>query len=105
MELSDDISTEGDRVKFLQGVAQVMLTKARMKLNIKRLYAADGNAVKELIKLAALLYKATMKAGDIEEVGLPACVRRRRLMQGGWTRTRVRRGRATLPAPRTRGRS
>lgn len=56
-------------MKFLQSVAQVMLTKARMKLNIKRLYAADGNAVKELLKLASLLYKATSKAGDVEEVG------------------------------------
>ncbi len=56
-------------MKFLQSVAQVMLTKARMKLNIKRLYAADGNAVKELLKLASLLYKATSKAGDVDEVG------------------------------------
>ncbi len=55
-------------MKFLQSVAQVMLTKARMKLNIKRLYAADGNAVKELLKLATLLYKATSKAGDIDDV-------------------------------------
>ncbi|PNH11439.1 Clusterin-associated protein 1 [Tetrabaena socialis] len=67
VEINDDISTEGDRVKFLQSVAQVMLTKARMKLNIKRLYAADGNAVKELLKLATLLYKATSKAGDVDD--------------------------------------
>ncbi|EFJ45063.1 hypothetical protein VOLCADRAFT_82453 [Volvox carteri f. nagariensis] len=67
VEISDDISTEADRVKFLQSVAQVMLTKARMKLNIKRLYAADGNAVKELLKLATLLYKATSKAGDMDD--------------------------------------
>ncbi|KXZ51874.1 hypothetical protein GPECTOR_11g31 [Gonium pectorale] len=66
VEIADDISTEADRVKFLQSVAQVMLTKARMKLNIKRLYAADGNAVKELLKLATLLYKATSKAGDTD---------------------------------------
>eukprot|EP00198_Chlamydomonas_reinhardtii_P007866 XP_001697203.1 flagellar associated protein, qilin-like protein [Chlamydomonas reinhardtii] len=67
VEIADDISTESDRVKFLQSVAQVMLTKARMKLNIKRLYAADGNAVKELLKLASLLYKATSKAGDMDD--------------------------------------
>ncbi|KAG2497345.1 hypothetical protein HYH03_004506 [Edaphochlamys debaryana] len=67
VEINDDISTEGDRVKFLQSVAQVMLTKARMKLNIKRLYAADGNAVKELLKLATLLYKATSKAADNDD--------------------------------------
>jgi hypothetical protein len=70
VEISDDISTEAERVKFLQSVAQVMLTKARMKMNIKRLYAADGNAVKELLKLASLLYKATSKAGDVDDVSL-----------------------------------
>lgn len=73
VEISDDISTEADRVKFLQSVAQVMLTKARMKLNIKRLYAADGNAVKELLKLATLLYKATAKAGDMDDVSRAVC--------------------------------
>lgn len=45
-----------------------MLTKARMKLNIKRLYSADGMAVKELLKVASLLYKATEKATFQEEV-------------------------------------
>ncbi|MEW5299845.1 MAG: hypothetical protein WDW38_010815 [Sanguina aurantia] len=67
VEISEDITTEADRVKFLQSVAQVMLSKARMKLNIKKLYAADGAAVKELLKVAMLLYKATQKAGDMDE--------------------------------------
>mmetsp|Transcript_15622 Transcript_15622/g.33866 ORF Transcript_15622/g.33866 Transcript_15622/m.33866 type:complete len:452 (-) Transcript_15622:416-1771(-) len=67
VDISDEISTESDRVKFLQSVAQVMLTKARMKLNIKKLYSADGLAVKELLKVASLLYKATEKATDEEE--------------------------------------
>ena len=48
--------------------AQIMLTKARMKLNIKRIYAADGVAVRELLKVASLLYKATEKATNEEEV-------------------------------------
>lgn len=68
VDISDEISTESDRVNFLQSVAQVMLTKARMKLNIKRLYSADGVAVKELLKVASLLYKATEKATFQEEV-------------------------------------
>lgn len=46
-----------------------MLTKARMKLNIKKLYSADGLAVKELLKVASLLYKATEKASYEEDVG------------------------------------
>eukprot|EP00775_Hariotina_reticulata_P012904 gene12904-13030_t len=66
--ISDDISTEGDRVKFLQSIAQIALAKARMKLNLKKLYAADGTAVRELLKLAELLYKATQTANSNEEV-------------------------------------
>ena len=44
-----------------------MLTKARMKLNIKKIYAADGVAVRELLKVASLLYKATEKATNEDE--------------------------------------
>lgn len=36
--------------------AQVMSTKARIKLNLKKLYAADGHAVKELLKVATVLH-------------------------------------------------
>lgn len=72
VDIPDEISTEADRVKFLQSVAQVMLTKARMKLNIKRLYSADGLAVKELLKVASLLYRATETASFEEEVR-PLC--------------------------------
>jgi clusterin-associated protein 1 len=34
-----------------------MAAKARMKLNTKKLYASDGRAVQELLKIASLLYK------------------------------------------------
>eukprot|EP00955_Chlamydomonas_euryale_P028746 303476-Chlamydomonas_euryale.AAC.2 len=44
-----------------------MLTKARMKLNIKKLYSADGFAVKEMLKLASLLYK--VRCGRVEADG------------------------------------
>jgi hypothetical protein len=70
VEIDYEISRESDRVRFLQSVAQVMLTKARMKLNIKKLYAADGNSVKEMLKIASLLYQATAKAGDVEDVSV-----------------------------------
>jgi clusterin-associated protein 1 len=64
----DDIDTPQERVQFLQGVAQAMFVKARIKLNIKRLYAADGRAVRELLKLANLLYRASMQVGADPEV-------------------------------------
>lgn len=49
-----------------------MLVKARIKLNIKRLYAADALAVKDLLKMATLLYKATHSKTDMDEVCISA---------------------------------
>jgi hypothetical protein len=46
-------------VDFITIVAQVIWTKAGIKLNTKKLYAADGRAVQELLKVANVLYKAT----------------------------------------------
>ncbi len=71
--VSDDITTEADRVLFLQSIAQSMLTKARIKLNIKRLYAADAVAVKDLLNMAALLYKATCTTANYDEVLCVVC--------------------------------
>lgn len=34
-----------------------MMSRARIKLNAKKLYAADGYAVKELLKIASVLYR------------------------------------------------
>lgn len=33
-------------------------TKAHVKLNLKRLYQADGYAVKEMLKITSILYNA-----------------------------------------------
>merc|ERR1712188_233914 len=66
-----DIELENDRVLFIKSVAQFMLTKAYIKLNTKRLYSADGMAVKELLKVTSVLYNAAMKANkdtDSEEI-------------------------------------
>jgi clusterin-associated protein 1 len=43
ISVSDSIESENDRVDFLTTVAQVMLARAKIKLNMKRIYAADGN--------------------------------------------------------------
>ncbi len=55
--ISDRVEFENERVEFLTGIASLMATKARLKLNTKKLYASDGRAVQELLKLATLLYK------------------------------------------------
>ena len=58
LDVNDEIATEHDRISFLKQVAQFLMVRARLKINIKRLYGADGYAVKELLKIASLLYTA-----------------------------------------------
>lgn len=77
--ISEEIDTEDDRVAFLTSIAQAMATKAKIKLNTKRLYAADGRAVKELLKIAEMLYSASRantvteeEAGDMDSNSLPS---------------------------------
>ena len=68
-DLPTDIDTEQDRVIFIKSVAQFMATKAHIKLNTKRLYGADGYAVKELLKVTSVLYDA-MKTNVTEVVNM-----------------------------------
>ena len=56
--LPTDIDTEQDRVIFIKSVAQFIASRAHVKLNTKRLYMADGYAVKELLKFTVILYNA-----------------------------------------------
>eukprot|EP01041_Mallomonas_annulata_P006988 gene6988-14203_t len=65
--ISDKVERENDRVDFLTGIAALMATKARIKLNTKKLYASDGRAVQELLKLASLLYRATQSVSTVVE--------------------------------------
>ena len=55
---SDDIEDEKDRVIFIRSVCQLFATKARIQLNPKKLYEAQGFAVKEMLKIAIMMYKA-----------------------------------------------
>lgn len=65
-DITSDISTQDKRVEFLKAVATLMSTKARIKLNIKQLYRADGYAVKEVLRICSLLYDA-MNAHNLPE--------------------------------------
>eukprot|EP01038_Epipyxis_sp_PR26KG_P006134 gene6134-8458_t len=70
--LSDRVEFENERVDFLTGIASLLATKARLKLNTKKLYASDGRAVQELLKLATLLYKATKSVSKrVEDENIP----------------------------------
>ncbi|CAM9151321.1 unnamed protein product, partial [Chrysoparadoxa australica] len=65
--LSDSIETEEDRIEFLTQVARAMGMRAHIKLNPKKLYAADGQAVRELLKLANILYNASRAESTLIE--------------------------------------
>ncbi|KAF1385564.1 hypothetical protein PFLUV_G00109070 [Perca fluviatilis] len=58
MDIPTDVDTESDRIFFIKAVAQFMATKAHIKVNTKRLYQADGYAVKEMLKITSVLYSA-----------------------------------------------
>jgi clusterin-associated protein 1 len=53
------VEFEDERVEFLTSIAALLVAKARLKINTKKLYASDGRAVQELLKFATLLYRAT----------------------------------------------
>lgn len=70
--ISDRVEFEDERVEFLTGIASLMATKARLKLNTKKLYASDGRAVQEMLKFASLLYTANKYSkGPINEDTTP----------------------------------
>ncbi|NWV08351.1 CLUA1 protein, partial [Ptilonorhynchus violaceus] len=68
-DIPGDVETEQDRVFFIKAVAQFMATKAHIKLNTKRLYQADGYAVKELLKVTSVLCGA-MNTQGVERADL-----------------------------------
>ena len=57
-DISDNIEDKKDRVLFIRTVCQMFATKARITLNPKKLYEAQGYAVKEMLKIAQMMYKA-----------------------------------------------
>eukprot|EP00586_Coscinodiscus_wailesii_P015784 CAMPEP_0172500316 /NCGR_PEP_ID=MMETSP1066-20121228/136859_1 /TAXON_ID=671091 /ORGANISM="Coscinodiscus wailesii, Strain CCMP2513" /LENGTH=478 /DNA_ID=CAMNT_0013274489 /DNA_START=106 /DNA_END=1542 /DNA_ORIENTATION=- len=56
----EGIASEDDRVQFLTGIARAISQRTNIRLNTKKLYAADGYAVKELLKMAQLLNRARL---------------------------------------------
>ena len=54
-DISDNIEEERHRVEFIKQVATLFASKARIKLNTRKLYGADGYAVQEILKVATVL--------------------------------------------------
>ncbi|EGI66550.1 Clusterin-associated protein 1 [Acromyrmex echinatior] len=58
VDIFSDHDTEEQRVTLIRSVAEFIALKTNVKLNTKKLYQADGYAVKEMLKIATLLYDA-----------------------------------------------
>ncbi|KAJ3189474.1 Clusterin-associated protein 1 [Gaertneriomyces sp. JEL0708] len=70
IDVPEDVDTEQDRIMFIKSIASFMAPKAHIKLNTRKLYMADGNAVKELLKIANVLYEAkNQKDTDKDDTG------------------------------------
>ena len=67
VDISDNIEDEKDRVLFIRTVCSMFQSKARITMNPKRLYEAQGYAVKEMLKVAQMMYKAMQSSAGAED--------------------------------------
>ncbi|CAD8138742.1 unnamed protein product [Paramecium pentaurelia] len=68
-DISDNIDEERHRVEFIKQITTLFVSKARLKINPKRLYMADVYAVQEILKISTFLYKAQVSPpADEEEI-------------------------------------
>ncbi|KAL5106099.1 Clusterin-associated protein 1 [Taenia crassiceps] len=73
LDIPKFLDTEQDRVIFIKVIVQFMAAKAFVKINAKRLYKADGYAVKEILKIVNLLHsslKFDKQKGDDDQFDL-----------------------------------
>lgn len=57
-EIETNVETEEGRLKFVMTASHLMVNKANLDINVKKLYMADVNSVQEMIKLAKLIQEA-----------------------------------------------
>ncbi|KFD53996.1 hypothetical protein M514_05015, partial [Trichuris suis] len=57
-DLPKDISTEKNRALFIKAAALYMYRQTGMKLNPRKMYQANRNAIKELLRIVTPLYQA-----------------------------------------------
>ncbi|CAD8044187.1 unnamed protein product [Paramecium primaurelia] len=75
-DISDNIDEERHRVEFIKQVTTLFVSKARLKINPKRLYMADVYAVQEILKISTFLYKAQISSpaeeDEVHDFSLPS---------------------------------
>ncbi|CAD8045893.1 unnamed protein product [Paramecium sonneborni] len=75
-DISDNIDEERNRVEFIKQITTLFVSKARLKINPKRLYMADVYAVQEILKISTFLYKAQVSSpaeeDEVHDFSLPS---------------------------------
>ncbi|CAK72812.1 unnamed protein product (macronuclear) [Paramecium tetraurelia] len=75
-DISDNIDEERNRVEFIKQITTLFVSKARLKINPKRLYMADVYAVQEILKISTLLYQSYVcppaDEDEIHDFSLPS---------------------------------
>ena len=62
--ISHKIATEDDRVRFVSDIASTLANSMSISIDRKNVYAADGRAVHELLKVASVLDRAMSLADE-----------------------------------------
>ncbi|KAI8911039.1 Clusterin-associated protein-1-domain-containing protein [Gorgonomyces haynaldii] len=62
-----EFGTEEERVQFVKNIVTWLTLKTQISLNTKKLYMADGYAVKEIMKVVELLHQAKNTENDGSE--------------------------------------
>ncbi|RZF34580.1 hypothetical protein LSTR_LSTR015740 [Laodelphax striatellus] len=69
MQIHSAYDTEQDRVLLIRSVAQFLALKCGIKLNTRKLYQADGYAIKEMLKITTVLCDALRNTATIGKDG------------------------------------
>ncbi|KZC04552.1 Clusterin-associated protein 1, partial [Dufourea novaeangliae] len=67
-DVPSEHNTEEERIALIRIVAEFMAVKPNVKLNTKKIYQADGYAVKELLKITTLLYDAQINSNNNNKI-------------------------------------
>lgn len=63
----DGVSTEAERIAFIKSTAELLMTKAGIRVNPRKLYSASVSSAGELLKITNVLIKAPVDFGNQDD--------------------------------------
>lgn len=64
---SGGVSTEAERINFIKSTSELLMTKAGIRVNPRKLYSASVSSAGELLKITNVLIKAPVDFGNQDE--------------------------------------